>query len=61
MIDEVNNAEARPLTSEQVWGEPVQQINQPAGWGTDHYKCSECGSFTPGFHIKNCQAWRRPA
>jgi hypothetical protein len=61
MIDEVNNAEAQPLTTEQVWGVPVAPSDAPAGWGTDHYKCQECGSFTPGWHHMDCQAWRHSA
>jgi hypothetical protein len=61
MIDEVNNAEARPLSEEDIWGIPIQQADQPAGWGTDHYRCPECGSFTPGLHHRDCQMWRHSA
>jgi hypothetical protein len=49
---------ARTLTSEQVWGEPIKPSDEPAGWGTDHYKCPECGSFTPGFHAIDCGVGR---
>jgi hypothetical protein len=57
MIYEANPNTAQPLSNEDIWGEPARLSDEPAGWGTDHYKCPECGSFTPGLHHKDCQMW----
>jgi hypothetical protein len=61
MIYETIPSSVEPLTPEQIWGEPTQLSDESAGWGTDHYKCRECGSFTPGYHHKDCQIDRHSA
>jgi hypothetical protein len=55
MINEAKSYSAQPLTPEDIWGEPTQLSDESAGWGTDHYRCPECGSFTPGCHHRDCR------